>query len=150
MSMDSPQAIAQALTAKYALLWDDRRYDEWIELFADDARFDWRSRIAVGRDAIQRMIGSGNTARPHGPGTHLTTNVLAVSMGDAVSASADFAFLGLQDGRYEFLFAGRTYDVYVEHVDRGWQFASRAVRYLGDDPPRDWLDPWPPSQGATR
>lgn len=142
MAMDSPLTVAQTLTATYTMLWDDRRYDEWIDLFSDDANFDWRNRIANGRDAIQRMIGSGNTARPPGPGTHLTTNVVAVSTGDAVRASADFAFLGLRDGRYECLYAGRTYDVYREHVDHGWQFASRAVRFLGDDPPRDWPAPW--------
>lgn len=126
-------AVAQWLTARYAQLWDDRRYDDWIGLFVEDATFDWRGRMLRGREEIQRVIGRGNTARPPGPGTHITTNILARRSGDNILALADFAFLGERSGRYEHLMVGRTYDVYV--LTGTWKVATRAVRFLGDTPP---------------
>lgn len=126
-------AVAHWLTARYAQLWDDRRYDDWIELFVEDATFDWRGRILRGREKIQHVIGRGNAARPPGPGTHITTNILAHRHGDDILALADFAYLGERSGRYEHLMAGRTYDVYV--LTGTWKVATRAVRFLGDPPP---------------
>lgn len=124
-------AVARWLTSRYAHLWDGRRYDDWILLFTEDAVFDWRGHVVRGRAAIQDLIGRGNAQRPHGPGAHVTTNVLASSSGDEIHAVADFAYLATRDGRVECLMAGRTFDIYVDRDP--WQLRYRAVRFLDDE-----------------
>jgi 3-phenylpropionate/cinnamic acid dioxygenase small subunit len=146
MVLDSARAhaIASTLTARYALLWDDRRYDEWILLFVEGARFDWRGKIYDGREAIQRGIGSGNRARPAGPGLHAMANTIALADGDgSIKASSDFQYISPRDGHNECLFAGRLFDSIVVTSD-GWRFSSRCVRFLGDSGPDNWIRPWPP------
>ncbi len=126
-----------ALIARYSQLWDDRRFNDWIELFTPDADFDWRGRRAHGRDAIQRLIGAGNDARPDGPGMHVMTNSIPTVTDAGVRVISDFAFVGRQDGRYETLFLGRTYD-HIAIDEEHEFFTFRGVRFVGETPPETW------------
>lgn len=51
------------LVARFALLWDDGRFDEWIQLSTDDAHFYWRGHFFKGPNEIQELIGACTTAR---------------------------------------------------------------------------------------
>lgn len=136
-------AVAHRITARYALLWDEERFDEWIALFVPEAQFDWREHILTGRDAIQKVIGRENPARPAGPGMHVFSNVMAEVRGDTIWASTNFQYLTHNQTGYSCLYAGRTFDVYVER-DSQWQIQSRIVRFLGDVFPPVWAPTWPP------
>jgi 3-phenylpropionate/cinnamic acid dioxygenase small subunit len=135
--LGSAASAVRDLVSAYCRLWDDRQYDQWIELFTVDAAFDWRGHLAHGRDGIQALIGSGNRARPDGPGLHVMTNTLVQVEGDRATASSDFLFVAPRDGRPEIHYAGRTYD-HCARGSTGWQFTLRVVRFLGEDPPEGW------------
>ena len=138
----SSEHFSTALTmiATYSQLWDDRRYEEWIRLFSPDATFDLRGTIAHGRAEIQALIGAGNAARPGGSGMHVMTNPVVVSDPDGLSVCSDFVFLARRDGRHEVMYAGRNYDRMIQRRDE-WSFASRSVRFLGDERPPGWPGP---------
>ena len=127
------------LVSLYCRLWDERRYGDWIELFAVDATFDWRGRVVRGRDAIQALIGAGNDARPAGPGLHVMSNTL-IRVDDAVATStSDFVFVAPGDGRPEIHYAGRTYDEFAIADGVDVHGARRAVPRRG---PAGGLEPY--------
>jgi 3-phenylpropionate/cinnamic acid dioxygenase small subunit len=125
------------LVARYSSLWDDRRFDEWIQLFTPAAVFDWRGHLAHGPVAIQRMIGEGNTDRPTEPDSHIMANPI-IDLGEHTArVVSDFLYVVARQGRYNIVHAGRAYDQLVV-TPQGWRFAARAVRFLGDDAPEGW------------
>jgi 3-phenylpropionate/cinnamic acid dioxygenase small subunit len=135
---DTPDCrAALTLVARYAQLWDDRRYDDWVTLFSPDAEFDWRGKVVRGRDAIQKLIGAGNAARPQGPGVHVTTNPVAAELDGQVRVTTDFVYFAYTGERLEALFAGRSYDRLARR-DGELSFVYRAVRFLGEEPPDGW------------
>src|SRR5262249_34382293 len=63
----------RSLIARYSQFCDDGRFDEWGELYTDDAVFSVAGRRYEGRDAIKAFIERGQP--PEHRGKHVTTNV---------------------------------------------------------------------------
>lgn len=127
--MSDDYLAIQRLTAIYSQLLDDKRFDEWIELFTPDAVFAvWGERY-VGRDAILAAIGG---MQPDHPGKHVSFAVVADIDGAQAKAWVDLT--GLADagpnqwGRgYSVVTAGRYYDTLVK-IDGRWFYRERLLR----------------------
>lgn len=71
----------------YAVYYDDRRYDEWLDLFTEDAVFAFPSSALTGREAILTLTAKNEAWHARGcKGRHLLPNV-AVTEQTASSAS---------------------------------------------------------------
>jgi uncharacterized protein (TIGR02246 family) len=140
--MDDEQAILRLITV-YSQLLDDGRWDEWAELFTDDAVFAVWGKVHEGRAAIQEAISAMQPARP---GKHVSFATVVDVTGDEALAWTDFVALA-DDGPGEW---GRSYKVatvarYYDHLTRcgdRWRFARRDIRMAGDPLP-DGATPTP-------
>jgi ketosteroid isomerase-like protein len=118
--------------ALYCQFCDDGRFDEWIELFTEDARFTVLGETYEGRDDIKAWISQMQA--PEHRGKHiLGQSVFDVdaSSGTA-SGTTDYTFVtGTPEGGYTITSAGRYYDTFVRSGDGRWRFATREIRFLG-------------------
>ncbi len=87
--MDDDQAINR-LMAVYSQLLDDCRWDEWAELFTEDAVFTVWGQVHRGRDDIRRAIGG---MQPELPGKHVAFATVIDVNGDEALAWTDFTAL---------------------------------------------------------
>jgi uncharacterized protein (TIGR02246 family) len=112
----------------YCQRLDDGRFDEWAELFTEDARLVLMGRVTTGRDAIRRYM---EIVQPDGSrGMHVTTNSLIDVDGDQATATTDYLFVRPSDQGISVIAAGRYYDRLVHQRDR-WQFEERSITLLG-------------------
>ena len=132
--MSDHQAIRR-LTALYSQLLDDGRYDEWADLFTDDAVFCVWGNVYAGRSAIRDAIAG---MQPEMPGKHVAFATVIDVDGDGDRALAWTDFVALADvgpgqwGRsYSVATAARYYDV-LTRGEKGWRFARRAIRMAGE------------------
>jgi 3-phenylpropionate/cinnamic acid dioxygenase small subunit len=113
--------------AQHCQLCDDGRFEEWIDLYADDITFsvmgeDYKGRVAV-RDWIERVQG------PENRGKHICINPIIETHGDEAGAVTDYIFI---DKNKTIISAGRYHDRLVKEPDR-WRFAERRIVFMGDD-----------------
>jgi hypothetical protein len=127
----SPHDAIRNLLAGYCQLCDDGRFDEWIELFADDARFHVMGRTSAGRRAIRGMIEVGQSAERRG--RHVVSAPLVeVAPGSRTArAWTDYVFL---DRALGVTSVGRYHDELLLGADGRWRFTLREVVFLGDAP----------------
>lgn len=124
--------------AEYAHLCDDGRFDEWADLYTEEARFSVMGQTHVGRDQIKAFIVAAQP--PEARGTHVCFNTVIDLTDDGASARAvtDYMFLSRTDsGGYQSsnpISAGRYYDRLVREPDR-WRFAERRIVFMGDPLP---------------
>jgi len=125
--------VARTL-ALYCQLCDDGRFDEWSDLFIEDARFTVLGRTHAGRADIKAWIAKAQ------PPEHRVKHFLGQSVIDVDAASGGTAATGVTDytfvsrtpeGGYAITSAGRYYDTFVRSDDGRWRFASREIRFLG-------------------
>jgi len=118
--------------ALYCQFCDEGRFDEWGELFIDDARFTVLGETHVGRDDIKSWISK--VQAPEFRGQHcLGQSLIDVdATGDAASAVTAYTFVnGTPEGGYVITSAGRYHDTFVRSRDDGrWRFATREIRFL--------------------
>ncbi len=130
------------LIALYSQLLDDCRFEEWAELFTDDAVFSVWGNAYAGRTAIRDGIGG---MAPAMPGKHVAFATVVDfdpggdSSGDRARAWTDFVALadagpGEWGRSYSIATAARYYDLLVRD-DTGWRFARRDIRMAGDPLP---------------
>jgi SnoaL-like domain len=117
--MSDEEAI-RSLMGRYAHLVDDGRFDEWGDLFLDDAQLDVAGNVFDGRNAVVDYVrGSyGN-----GGLTHLFSVPDIVVEGDEARACADF-LLVQNDGKP--VGAGRVDDVWMRTAGR-WRLGRRRI-----------------------
>jgi 3-phenylpropionate/cinnamic acid dioxygenase small subunit len=118
--------------ALYCQLCDDGRFDEWIELFTEDARFTVLGETHVGHDDIKAWISEMQA--PQYRGKHiLGQSVFDLEpSGDTASGTTDYTFVsGTPEGGYVVTSAGRYYDTFVRSGDGSWRFVTREIRFLG-------------------
>jgi 3-phenylpropionate/cinnamic acid dioxygenase small subunit len=117
--------------ASYCHHCDDGRFDEWQELFTDDATFLVMGRRHQGRPAIRAFIEAGQP--PERRGKHVCANSVIDVNGDTATARTDYIFVGRTPDGLAVTSAGRYYDTLVrqEHL---WLFRSREIVFMGDEP----------------
>jgi uncharacterized protein (TIGR02246 family) len=112
----------------YCQRLDDGRFDEWAELFTEDARLVLMGRVTTGREAIRQYM---ETVQPDGSrGMHVTTNSLIDAAGGRATATTDYLFVRPGDQGISVIAAGRYYDRLVHRGDQ-WQFEERTITLLG-------------------
>jgi 3-phenylpropionate/cinnamic acid dioxygenase small subunit len=127
--MSDEDAIRRTI-AQYCHLCDDGRFDEWADLYTDDATFSVMGRTYAGRADVKAFIEKGQS--PDKRGKHICFNTVIDVDADAESASAvtDYIFL---DRNRAITSAGRYHDRLVRQSDR-WRFAERRIVFLGEAP----------------
>jgi 3-phenylpropionate/cinnamic acid dioxygenase small subunit len=113
--------------AQYAHFCDDGRFEEWGELYTDDATFSVLGQTYNGRDAIKGFITKAQP--PKQRGKHICFNTVIDTEGDEAYAVTDYIFI---DQEKAIASAGRYHDRLVR--DRGrWRFAQRRIVFMGDE-----------------
>ncbi|TMM14133.1 MAG: nuclear transport factor 2 family protein [Actinobacteria bacterium] len=108
--MSDEEGIRRTL-ALYCQLCDDGRFDEWAQLYTEDAVFRVMGQVHVGPAAIKAFIAE---AQPEGRrGKHV-----------AVPG----------EGQFPVTSAGRYHDRLVRR-NGAWLFAERQIVFMGEDPP---------------
>jgi 3-phenylpropionate/cinnamic acid dioxygenase small subunit len=125
---DDHEAIRNLLV-DYCQLCDDGRFDEWGQLFTDDATFTVMGTTHTGRGDVQAFITAAQP--PEARGRHLISQPRLNIDGDSADARTDYAFVGRTDRGLAVTSSGR----YLDHLVRDggrWRFASREIVFLGD------------------
>ena len=89
--MTEDQDQIRRTLAEYCQLLDDGQFDQWADLFTEDARLVLLGKVTTGRDAIRDyMMG----VQPDGSrGLHMTANSVVDADGDSATATTDYMFL---------------------------------------------------------
>ncbi|WP_334143593.1 nuclear transport factor 2 family protein [Rhabdothermincola sp.] len=129
----TPEEGIRRTLALYCQLCDDGRFDEWADLYVDDAEFHVMGITHRGRAAIKAFIEKGQP--PERRGKHLCANPLIDldEGGTGARAVTDYVFVGRAGGGLAITSAGRYHDRLV--LDGGrWRFARREIVFMGDQP----------------
>lgn len=131
--MDDYEAIRR-LIALYAQLLDSKRFDEWADLFALDARFRVWGQCHEGRALIQRQICG---MQPDSPGKHLVLQpVIDLDDGRNAHAWTDLSALASTQQGIVVATIGRYYDRLTKDAGDGlWRFAERTLVMAGEEVP---------------
>jgi 3-phenylpropionate/cinnamic acid dioxygenase small subunit len=119
------EAIRRTI-AQYCQLCDDGCFDEWADLYTDDATFRVMGETHSGRAAVKAFIEKGQP--PERRGKHLCFNSVIDVDGDEARAVTDYVFL---DKQRAITSVGRYHDRFVRDGGR-WRFADRRIAFLGD------------------
>jgi len=129
--MSDEEGIRRTL-ALYCQLCDDGRFDEWAQLYTEDAVFRVMGQVHVGPTAIKAFIAE---AQPEGRrGKHVAVNPLIEADGDTARAWTDYIWVGPGEGQFPVTSAGRYHDRLVRR-NGAWLFAERQIVFMGEDPP---------------
>ena len=113
--------------SRFVHLSDSGRYDEWIELFTDDATYSYADDARHGRAEILAL-----TEPFPAFGKHLCLNTSVVVDGDAADAVSDFVkihpgpIVQGTERHWTIVGAGRYLDRFAR-VDGEWRLAARRV-----------------------
>jgi 3-phenylpropionate/cinnamic acid dioxygenase small subunit len=129
--MTDEEGIRRTL-ALYCQLCDDGRFDEWEQLYTEDAVFKVMGAVHQGREAIKGFISE---AQPDGRrGKHVAVNPLIEVDGDAARAWTDYIWVGPGTGQFPVTNAGRYHDRLVKRDGR-WLFVERQIVFMGEEAP---------------
>ena len=113
--------------ADYCQLLDDGRFDQWADLFTEDARLVLLGKVTTGRDAIRDYMME---VQPDGSrGLHMTANSVVDADGDSATATTDYMFLRPSGTGLAIIAAGHYHDRLVRDKIR-WRFAERGITML--------------------
>ncbi len=145
------------LIALYGQLLDSKRFDEWGELFEEDAVFRVWGQTYQGREAIVREIAG---IQPEAPGKHValqpvidfddadktainTTDNTTDDTRDKARAWTDFCALSSGEDGITIATIARYHDRLVrDSVTGRWRFSQRVIVMGGEDVPDD-VEPSP-------
>jgi uncharacterized protein (TIGR02246 family) len=126
----------RSLLAAYCQTCDDGHFEEFGELFVENASFVVMGTTHVGRAAIRAFMEAAQP--PERRGKHIISEPLitllpVVGGGLTATVQTDYLFVGrIPDGGLGVTSTGR----YVDHLDRGadgrWRFGRRQIVFLGD------------------
>jgi uncharacterized protein (TIGR02246 family) len=114
--------------AAYSQHCDDGRFDQWSDLFADDAHLVFAGRTTEGRDHIRRYMES--VQPPEARGKHITSHSLVEVDGDIAVAHTDYLFVRSGSEGLALVATGRYHDQLVRDGSR-WRFRRREISMLG-------------------
>lgn len=120
--------------ALYSQLVDDKRFDEWGELFTTDAVFEARGNRIVGRSSIVGTIGPmmAPAVTKHLAGAP----VIDLLDDDRARAWTDLATFVRGEGGVSVATIGRYYDE-LRREDGRWRLSARVLVMTGDPVPHD-------------
>lgn len=124
MGAVSDEEAIRGLLATYCQTVDDGRFDEWEQIWTDDATFTVMGTAHAGRAALRSFIEAAQP--PERRGKHLTVNHVVEVRGDEATAASDFAFAGKVDGGWVITQVGRYLDR-LERTPEGWRIAAREI-----------------------
>jgi 3-phenylpropionate/cinnamic acid dioxygenase small subunit len=127
---DDIEAIRGVLV-RYCHLCDEGRFDEWGELFTEDATFTVLGETHRGRPAVQEFIEGAQP--PEQRGKHMLSEPLIDVHDDEASAWTDYLFVGRHGGGLAVTSTGRYHDR-LARQDGVWRIASREIVFVGDQP----------------
>ena len=114
--------------SEYSQRCDDGRFDEWSELFTEDARFVLSGQVTEGRSSIRTLM---TALMPDGRrGQHVTSNSLVDVNGDSATATTDYLFVRQTADGPTIVAAGRYHDR-LARDGRQWRFRERSITMLG-------------------
>lgn len=116
--------IAQ-LRARYCHLLDDRRWEEFVDLFTEDGSFTGLEAVC-GRAALLDFF-SNRVPRLAQQFWHFCTNGTIELDGDTATGRISMEYLSVTDG-VSYVSAGHYDDVLVRQDGR-WRFRSRAITF---------------------
>lgn len=129
--MSDEEGVRRTL-ALYCQLCDDGRFDEWADLFTDDATFSVLGQAHEGRAAVKAFIVGAQP--PERRGKHfLGQSVVDIDAGAGTATGVtDYTFVAgnARDG-FRITSAGHYHDTLVRGADGKWRFATREIRFLG-------------------
>ena len=131
MSATTPEEGIRRLLAEYCQLCDDGCFDEWADLYVEDATFTVMGRTYRSRDEIRAFMHEAQPADRRGK--HVAINPLIDVAPDGLSATAatDYIFVARTADGLAVTSAGRYHDRLVRDADR-WRFAERRIAFMGD------------------
>jgi uncharacterized protein (TIGR02246 family) len=141
--MEAREAISRTI-ALYGQYLDDRRFEEFGELFAPDGVWAIPGMSLEGRQQIVEVL---EELEQGGPGSvkHLSFHPVIVLEGpDRARAWTDLAALVPADSGWVVVSAGRYYDTFVCHEGR-WRFAVRQAEVF----PISTLSAFAPESGTS-
>lgn len=141
--MAEERLIRQTLH-KYAMFIDDRRVDDWLNLFEENAVFHVIGQDYVGREQIRDGI-LGKPVRP-ADAKHLPfPAVIELQSPTVALAWSDFLVTGNgnEDSPPVVRFIGRYHDKLVKGDDGRWRFASRHIAVGGQENKAGFVQPAP-------
>jgi 3-phenylpropionate/cinnamic acid dioxygenase small subunit len=118
--------------ARYCQLCDDGRFEEWGELYTEDAAFHVMGNVYKGREEVKGFIRAGQP--PELRGKHVAVNTVIDLKGDEADSTTDFIFIARVGDGLGVTQAGRYHDRLVRAGQR-WLFAERRIVFMGDEPP---------------
>jgi hypothetical protein len=125
--MTDEECIRRVL-AEFIQLRDDKRFVEWVDLFTEDATFEYGSHHLVGRSAIRENV---EALLRNDKGKHLCVNSIIDVSGDTASVSSDFLKVNpIDDGSGADGYGVGTMGRYEDHFVRrsgAWKIAKRTV-----------------------
>ena len=125
--MTDHEAIGR-LVARYCHLLDDGRWDDFADLWAEDAELVLHGATTTGRDAIRESIEASQP--PERRGRHLAVNLDVVVDGDRATNECDFMFWAKdREGTATLMFLGRYADALVRTAGV-WRFARREITFF--------------------
>ncbi len=113
--------------SEYSQRCDDGRFEEWADLFTDDARFVVSGQVTEGRESIRKLMVA--MMPPERRGQHVTSNSLIDIDGDSATASTDYLFVRPAAEGPTIVAAGRYHDQLSRQGGR-WRFRERAITML--------------------
>jgi uncharacterized protein (TIGR02246 family) len=117
--------------ALYCQLCDDGRFEEWADLYTEDATFAVLGQTQAGRAAIKAWIEQAMPAEKRGK--HFIGQSVIDVHPDAGTAAAvtDYTFIArTPEKKYAITSAGRYHDTLVRGDDGRWRFQTREIRFL--------------------
>ena len=120
--------IRQLLVA-YCQTCDDGRFDEWADLYTDDATLTVMGTTHIGRDNLKGFIEGAQP--PEARGKHFLSEPSIRVDGDTAACVTDYIFLAGRGSEIKVTSAGRYVDDLVRDDGR-WRFAARTIEFLGD------------------
>lgn len=128
--MTDEEGIRRTL-ALYCQLCDDGRFDEWAELYTEDATFSVMGKSYVGPAAIKGFIEAAQP--PEARGKHFLGQSVIDIDGDRARSVADYVFVAARPGGgFGITSAGRYHDTLERSTGGRWRFATREIRFLGE------------------
>jgi len=130
--MSDEEAIRRTL-AEYCQFCDDGRFEDFADLFAEDASFHVLDKTHEGRSRISAFMEKAQP--PERRGRHVCSNTVIDVDGETARAFTDYVFVTRSDGEsFAITSVGRYHDRLVKDHDR-WRFAERRIVFLGGEAP---------------
>jgi 3-phenylpropionate/cinnamic acid dioxygenase small subunit len=117
-------AAVRNLLARYCVLLDQERIDEWVQLFTADATYEVYGRPFTGHDGLRKMLRGAPT------GLHLGgPPAVDVVDDDHVTAQQNLLFVDSATGEQR----SALYDDELVRTPAGWRIAHRRCRFITAD-----------------